>query len=189
VAPSADVTYSADASASMSGADVGIVVVGETPYAEGYGDVDGPECGFCSPAQLEEKSLTLQASDQAVIDKVCGAIAKCVVLVVSGRPQVIGDQQLGSIDSLVASWLPGSEGGGVADVLFGRKPFTGRLSVSWPRSEDQVPINVGDRDYHPLYPYGWGLRPGSRDRATELQDQVLAGRASSGWEARLAAIP
>jgi beta-glucosidase len=188
VAPSAEVTYSEDASASMAGADVGIVVVGETPYAEGYGDIEGPECGFCSPEQLEEKSLTLQATDQAVIDKVCAAIAKCVVLVVSGRPQVIDSGRLGNIDALVASWLPGSEGAGVADVLFGRKPFTGRLSVSWPRSEDQVPINVGDRDYHPLYPYGWGLRPGTRDRATELQDQVLAGRASPGWESRLAAM-
>ncbi|HEV7758271.1 MAG TPA: glycoside hydrolase family 3 protein [Acidimicrobiales bacterium] len=157
VAPRADVTFSADASASMAGADVGIVVVGETPYAEGYGDVDGPECGFCSPAQLEEKSLSLLPGDVEVIDKVCGAISKCVVLVVSGRTQVLTDQ-LGEMDALVASWLPGSEGAGVADVLFGRQPFTGRLSVSWPRSEDQVPINVGDRNYHPLFPYGWGLR-------------------------------
>jgi beta-glucosidase len=157
VAPRADVTYSADASAPMAGADVGIVVVGETPYAEGYGDVDGPECGFCSPAQLEEKSLSLLPADVAVIDKVCGAVSKCVVLVVSGRTQVLTDQ-LGEMDALVASWLPGSEGAGVADVLFGRQPFTGRLSVSWPRSEDQVPINVGDRNYHPLFPYGWGLR-------------------------------
>jgi beta-glucosidase len=54
--------------------------------------------------------------------------------------------------------LPGSEGAGVADVLFGSEPFTGRLSVTWPRSEDQVPINVGDRNYQPLFPYGWGLR-------------------------------
>ena len=188
VAPRADVTYSADASASMAGADVGIVVVGETPYAEGFGDVGGPSCGFCTPAQLEEKSLSLQPADVEVIDRVCGAISKCVVLVVSGRPQVL-TEQLGSIDALVASWLPGSEGGGVADVLFGRQRFTGRLSVSWPRSETQVPINVGDRDYHPLFPYGWGLRPGSHDRATDLQDQVLAGRAPADWADRIAALP
>jgi beta-glucosidase len=61
------------------------------------------------------------------------------------------------LDALVASWLPGSEGAGVADVLFGREGFSGRLSVTWPRSEDQVPINVGDRNYRPLFPYGWGL--------------------------------
>jgi beta-glucosidase len=156
VAPRADVTYSADASASMAGADVGIVVVGETPYAEGFGDIDGPECGFCSPEQLEEKSLSLLPGDAAVVEKVCGAISRCVVLVVSGRPQVLTGQ-LGEIDALVASWLPGSEGAGVADVLFGRKGFSGKLPVSWPRSEDQVPINVGDRDYDPLFPYGWGL--------------------------------
>jgi beta-glucosidase len=79
-----------------------------------------------------------------------------VVLVVSGRPQVLTDQ-LGRMDALVASWLPGSEGGGVADVLFGRRAFSGKLSVTWPRSESQVPINVGDRDYRPLYAYGHGL--------------------------------
>jgi beta-glucosidase len=163
VAPDATVTYSADASAPMAGADVGIVVVGETPYAEGFGDVGGPECGFCTPAQLEEKSLSLQAGDREVIDRVCGAIRRCVVLVVSGRPQVLTDQ-LGEMDALVASWLPGSEGVGVADVLFGRRAFTGRLSMTWPRSEDQVPINVGDRRYDPLFPYGWGLRTHGRHR-------------------------
>jgi len=157
VAPRANVTFSEDASAPMTGADVGIVVVGETPYAEGFGDVGGPECGFCTPAQLEEKSLTLLPGDQAVVDKVCGAIPTCVVLIVSGRPQVITDQ-LGEMDALVASWLPGSEGAGVADVLFGRRRFTGRLSVTWPRSVDQVPINVGDPGYDPLFPYGFGLR-------------------------------
>jgi beta-glucosidase len=156
VAPQATVTYSIDASAPMTGADVGVVVVGETPYAEGFGDVGGPECGFCTPAQLEEKSLSLQPGDRAVIDKVCDAIETCVVLVVSGRPQVLTDQ-LGKMDALVASWLPGSEGAGVADVLFGKRPFTGKLSMTWPRTEAQVPINVGDSDYDPLFPYGWGL--------------------------------
>jgi beta-glucosidase len=62
------------------------------------------------------------------------------------------------MDGLVASWLPGSQGEGVADVLFGRRPFTGRLSMTWPRSLEQEPINVGDRHYDPLFPYGYGLR-------------------------------
>ena len=141
----------------MTGADVGVVVVGETPYAEGYGDVGGPECGFCSPEQLEEKSLSLLPGDKAVIDEVCDAIATCVVIVVSGRPQVLTDQ-LDKMDALVASWLPGSEGAGVADVLFGNQPFTGTLPMTWPRSEAQVPINVGDEDYDPLFAFGWGLR-------------------------------
>jgi beta-glucosidase len=55
------------------------------------------------------------------------------------------------------SWLPGSEGAGVADVLFGRHAFTGRLPVSWPRGESQEPVNIGDRAYDPLFPYGYGL--------------------------------
>jgi beta-glucosidase len=192
VAPRARITYSADASAPTDGSDVGVVVVGETPYAEGFGDVGGPECGFCTPAQLEEKSLRLPAADRAVIDTVCGAIARCVVLVVSGRPQVLTDQ-LGRIDALVASWLPGSEGAGVADVLFGRRPFTGRLPVTWPRTEAQVPINVGDADYRPLFPYGWGLRTGAADRGDAVatardaaQATVLAGRAPADWAARVA---
>jgi beta-glucosidase len=164
VAPRAHVTYSADASAPTAGSDVGVVVVGETPYAEGYGDVGGPSCTWCTPPQAEPKSLTLQPADRAVVQKVCAALARCAVLVVSGRPQVLTDQ-LGDIDALVASWLPGSEGAGVADVLFGRRPFTGRLSMTWPRTVDQVPINVGDPDYRPLYPYGWGLRTDAgRDR-------------------------
>jgi beta-glucosidase len=112
----------------------------------------------------------------------------------------------------VASWLPGSEGAGVADVLFGKRPFTGRLSMTWPRSADQVPINVGDANYQPLYPFGWGLRTGDggqhssasiqelesqlKDSANRddilafmhdlAQDSVVAGRAPSDWAARIA---
>jgi beta-glucosidase len=167
VAPQADVTYSADGSAPTGGADVGVVVVGETPYAEGYGDVGGPAWPWGTPQQQEPKSLSLQPADRAVVDRVCSAIATCVVLIVSGRPQVVTDQ-LAQMDALVASWLPGSEGAGVADVLFGRRPFTGRLSMTWPRTAEQVPINVGDRDYRPAYPYGWGLRTDrGRDRIAQ----------------------
>jgi beta-glucosidase len=189
VAPGANVTFSEDASASMDGADVGIVVVGETPYSEGFGDIGGPECGFCTPTQLEEKSLSLQADDQAVVDAVCGTIERCVVLIVSGRPQVVTDQ-IDEMDALVASWLPGSEGAGVADALFGRQSFTGRLSVTWPASEDQVPINAGDADYDPQFPYGWGLRTDGRTTGvTQLQDLVLAGQGPPDWASRIAAMP
>jgi beta-glucosidase len=181
VAPKAQVTYSADASAPTAGADVGVVVVGESSYAEGYGDVGGPECGWCSPAQQEAKSLSLQPADKAVIDKVCSAISTCVVVVVSGRTQVLTDQ-LGEIDALVASWLPGSEGAGVADVLFGRQPFTGRLSMTWPRSEGQVPINVGDADYQPLFPFGWGLRTDSP------HDRLLAAAGDPAVRTQLPAL-
>ncbi|MFF7357896.1 CIA30 family protein [Streptomyces filipinensis] len=138
-----DVTYSRDASAPTDGYDVGVVVVGETPYAEGVGDVGNGH------------SLELSAADQAAVDKVCAAM-KCAVLIVSGRPQLIGDR-LGGIDALVASWLPGTEGEGVADVLYGTRPFTGQLPVTWPKSESQLPVNVGDASYDPQFPYGWGL--------------------------------
>jgi len=57
----------------------------------------------------------------------------------------------------VAAWLPGSEGAGVADTLFGARPFTGKLPVSWPRTLSREPINVGDPHYNPLYPFGYGL--------------------------------
>ena len=174
VAPTAGVTYSRDASAPTAGSDVGVVVVGETPYAEGFGDVGGPEWGY-DPADAgrlrEEKSLQLQAEDKATVDKVCTVLPTCVVLVVSGRTQVLSDQ-LPVMDALVASWLPGTEGAGVADVLFGDRPFTGQLPVSWPRSEAQVPVDVGDLEYDPAFPFGWGLRTDS-GRA-RLATEVIA---------------
>lgn len=139
----ASVTYSKDASADTAGYDVGVVVVGETPYAEGIGDVGNGH------------DLELSDADKAAVDKVCAAM-KCAVLIVSGRPQLIGDR-LDGIDALVASWLPGTEGDGVADVLFGKRAFTGQLPVTWPKSEAQLPINVGDKAYDPQFPYGWGL--------------------------------
>ncbi|CAL9569256.1 glycoside hydrolase family 3 protein [Streptomyces sp. enrichment culture] len=138
-----DITWSKDASAPTAGHDVGVVVVGETPYAEGVGDVGNGH------------DLELSDADKAAVDKVCAAM-RCAVLIVSGRPQLLGDR-LGEIDALVASWLPGTEGAGVADVLYGRRPFTGQLPVTWPKSEAQLPINVGDTAYDPQFPYGWGL--------------------------------
>jgi beta-glucosidase len=89
---------------------------------------------------------------------VCAAAKRCVVVIVSGRPLIVDPERLAEIDALVAAWLPGSEGAGVADTLFGERPFTGKLPMSWPRTLDQEPINVGDADYDPLYPYGYGLR-------------------------------
>jgi beta-glucosidase len=160
-ATSGAVTYSADASAPVGNADVGIVVVGETPYAEGFGDVGGPQWsdnGVLRPA----KTMTFSDADKAAIDKVCAAVATCVVSIVSGRPLVIDPAQLPHIDALVASWLPGSEGDGVSDTLFGTRPFTGKLSFTWPRSVAQEPINVGDSTYDPLFAYGFGLRTQAR---------------------------
>ena len=156
-----DVVYSEDASAPIPHRAVGLVVVGETPYAEGFGDVGGPQWAW-DPADdgvaRPRQTMELSDADTEAVEKVCAATVTCTVLVVSGRPVVIPPALLEQTDALVASWLPGSEGIGVADVLFGRARFTGKLPVSWPRSVDQEPINVGDADYEPLYPYGFGLR-------------------------------
>jgi beta-glucosidase len=157
------VTFSEDASAPIDRKQLGVVVVGETPYAEGFGDVGGPQWAW-DPGDngipRPVKDMQISAPDRAAIDKVCSATVKCVVVVVSGRPLIIDPQQLGRIDALVEAWLPGSEGAGVADTLFGDRPFTGKLPVTWPRTLDQEPINVGDAHYDPLYPFGYGLRTG-----------------------------
>ncbi|RWW04538.1 hypothetical protein GW17_00032230 [Ensete ventricosum] len=117
-----------------------IVVVGEHPYAETFGD---------------SLNLTLAAPGPTTIQRVCGAV-KCVVVLVTGRPVVI-EPYLTVMDALVAAWLPGSEGQGVADVLFGDSGFTGRLPGTWFRSVDQLPMNAGDPHYDPLFPLGFGL--------------------------------
>jgi beta-glucosidase len=155
------VTYSQDASAPIPKGATGVVVVGETPYSEGFGDVNGPQWGF-DPGDhgvlRPQQKMLLNDTDKAAIDKVCAKAAKCVVVVVSGRPLIIDPAQLNSMDALVEAWLPGAEGGGVSDPLFGKTPYMGKLPVTWPKTIDQEPINVGDANYHPLYPYGWGLR-------------------------------
>lgn len=155
------VRYSEDASRPIPRKAVGVVVVGETPYAEGFGDVGGPQWAY-DPADhnvpRQPQTMQLSAADREAVETVCAATTSCTVLVVSGRPMVIPPDLLAQTDALVASWLPGSEGAGVADVLFGKRPFTGKLPVSWPRTLAQEPINVGDPGYDPLYPYGFGLR-------------------------------
>jgi beta-glucosidase len=157
------VTYSADASAPIHRGDLGIVVVGETPYSEGFGDVGGPQWAYDpgdNGVPRPVKDMQLSAADKAAVDKVCTEAAKCAVVVVSGRPLIIDPAQRNAADGLVAAWLPGSEGAGVADTLFGVRPFNGRLPVSWPRTLSQEPINKGDANYDPLYRFGWGLRTG-----------------------------
>lgn len=161
VAPHATITYSKDASASMAGYGVGVVVVGETPYAEGVGDVGNGH------------TLQLSVADRAAVDKVCGAM-KCVVMTVSGRPLDITGI-VPEAAGVVASWLPGTEGEGVADVLFGNKPFTGRLPETWAKAESQLPVNVGDATYDPLYAYGWGLRTDNGHGRLDTVRHQLAG--------------
>jgi beta-glucosidase len=134
------VTYSRDGSGA-EGADAGVVVIGETPYAEGPGD---------------RPDLSLAAEDVAAVRAVKRAGVPTVVVLVSGRPLIL-DAILADADAIVAAWLPGTEGAGVADVLFGDFAPTGKLSHSWPRTMAQVPVNWGDSAYDPLYPYGHGL--------------------------------
>ncbi|CAI9760913.1 unnamed protein product [Fraxinus pennsylvanica] len=117
-----------------------IVVVGEPPYSETNGD---------------SLNLTLPDPGPSIITNVCGSV-KCVVVLITGRPVVI-QPYLDQIDALVAAWLPGTEGQGVADVLFGDYGFTGKLSRTWFKTVDQLPMNVGDRHYDPLFPFGYGL--------------------------------
>ena len=140
VSQNTKVTFSKDGSGSV-GADLGIVVIGETPYAEMLGD---------------RKDLNLAPEDVAVVEKMAQANIPVVVVLLSGRPMVI-NRVLDICDAFVAAWLPGTEGRGVTDVLFGDHKPTGKLSFSWPRSMDQIPINVGDRTYDPLFRYGFGL--------------------------------
>jgi beta-glucosidase len=120
---------------------VAVVVVGETPYAEFFGD---------------RADLSLAAEDRTAIANAKASGVPVVVVVVSGRPLILGDA-LAQSDAVVAAWLPGTEGDGVADVLFGAYKPTGKLSFTWPRSMDQIPINAGDKSYDPLFPFGFGL--------------------------------
>jgi beta-glucosidase len=159
-AGNATVTYSATASAPVPHGATGVVVVGETPYAEGFGDVNGPRWAY-DPGDHNVprpvKTMQLSDADKAAVDRVCAAAAKCIVVVVSGRPLQIDPKQLNETDALVAAWLPGSEGEGVADDLFGAAPYIGKLPVTWPRTVSQEPINIGDPSYDPQYAYGFGL--------------------------------
>lgn len=118
-----------------------IIVVGEPPYAETAGD---------------SMDLTMIDPGPSVISNVCETV-KCVVVVISGRPIVI-EPYLSSIDALVAAWLPGTEGQGVADALFGDYGFTGKLPRTWFKNVDQLPMNVGDPHYDPLFPFDFGLK-------------------------------
>ncbi|XVE60448.1 hypothetical protein DITRI_Ditri05aG0129300 [Diplodiscus trichospermus] len=120
--------------------DYAIVMVGEVPYAETRGD---------------SQNLTIPHPGPKTIQNVCKSI-KCVVVLISGRPVVI-EPYLSAMDALVAAWLPGSEGQGVADVLFGDYGFTGKLARTWFKRVDQLPMNYGDPNYDPSFPFGFGL--------------------------------
>jgi beta-glucosidase len=149
VGPGTKVTFAKDGSGGK-GADVGVLVIGESPYAEGNGDT---------------ADLSLAPEDLAAFRKLKSAGIPVVVVLISGRPLII-EPILGQADAIIAAWLPGTEGQGIADVLFGDYAPTGKLSFSWPRSMKQIPINVGDSKYDPLFPFGFGLSYSHRPAAT-----------------------
>lgn len=125
-------------------ANVGIVIVSEKPYAEGFGDNANP---------------TIDKGDLEAIERVRQYSNKVIVIMLSGRPLMIADQ-LPAWDAAVAAWLPGSEGGGVADVLFGHQPFTAKLPLTWPANVQQLPVSVNGgtiNNTKPLFERGFGL--------------------------------
>ncbi|AGB40278.1 beta-glucosidase-like glycosyl hydrolase [Halobacteroides halobius DSM 5150] len=126
----------------LNQADVAIAVVGEKAYAEGKGD---------------DADLELSVSDKRELQRIEESGKPMVVILVSGRPMIVSPR-IENWDVFVAAWLPGTAGGGVADVIFGDYNFTGKLPVSWPRSVEQLPLNVGDKNYNPLFNYGYGLK-------------------------------
>ncbi len=146
VAKEAMISWSLDG-AGASGAEVGVVVIGEKPYAEGVGD---------------SSDLSLSAEDLQTLAAVKKAGIPVVLVLLSGRPLILGPA-LEQADGVVAAWLPGSEGGGVADILFGVAKPVGRLSRTWPRSLAQLPLTIASEPTasDPQFPFGFGLGYGN----------------------------
>ena len=121
--------------------DIIIAVVGETPYAEMKGD---------------RESLELSNKDKILIEKLIKTGKPIVLILISGRPMII-TPYLEYVDAVLAAWFPGTEGIGVADLLFGDVSPSAKLSFSWPKNMGQIPINYGNKTYDPLFPLGYGL--------------------------------
>jgi beta-glucosidase len=166
-AGAANVTYSASgAGVDMSAFDAVIAVIGETPYAEGAGDI-GPSGTLRHSGRYPE--------DLAVLEQVAGKGKPVITVLVAGRP-VYANDLMNLSDSFVMAWLPGTEGKGVADVLFkSGAGFTGKLSFSWPKSVCQAVLNQGDKDYAPLFATGYGLKYGRKSRVGKLDTAYPAG--------------
>jgi beta-glucosidase len=164
-------TLSADGSgreASRQLHDVAVVVIGETPYAEGMGDIrTGHDVIVQAGSQINGMLKVLEPygnttvlaklhpEDLQVIKNISSRGVPVIAVLISGRP-LVTNLELEASSVFVAAWLPGSEGRGVADVLFGGENFSGKLAFSWPKSAEQI-TGVGDEDYDPLFPLGFGL--------------------------------
>lgn len=126
-------------------AEIGIAVVGEKPYAEGLGDNELPR---------------ISREDRQAIARMRGSVQTLVVVIIAGRPLIVTDD-IPNWDAVVMAWLPGSEGDGFADVLFGHVPFTGTLPLPWPARVRQLPMNPDGTTSNgsaPLFPRGYGLK-------------------------------
>jgi beta-glucosidase len=154
--------------------DVAVVVFGEDPYAEFQGDV--PDLMFRD-----------KADSLALLHRYRAAGIKTVSVFLSGRPLWV-NRHLNASDAFVAAWLPGSEGDGVADLLFGKADFRGKLSFSWPKRADQFNLNVGDKSYDPLFGFGYGLSYAKPRKLGVLSEQsglaVGADFPTGSWLAR-----
>jgi beta-glucosidase len=170
VAASTTVTFNATGAGIDGSYRAAIAVVGETPYAEGMGDRPG--------------AMGLDNTDLQAINTLRASGVPVIVVLVSGRPLDIA-AQLPNWSALVAAWLPGTEGQGVADVLFGVAQPTGKLPMTWMSSASQQPINDGDGK-PPLFPFGFGLAYGgtqTRDAYTQIEAESFSSQAGVQVEA------
>ncbi|KAG7559944.1 Glycoside hydrolase family 3 C-terminal domain superfamily [Arabidopsis thaliana x Arabidopsis arenosa] len=142
-------TPSEETLASVKGFSYAIVAVGETPYAETLGD---------------NSELTIPLNGNDIVTAVAEKIPTLVVLF-SGRPMVLEPPVLEKTEALVAAWLPGTEGQGISDVIFGDYDFEGKLPVSWLKRVDQLPLTVDANLYDPLFPLGFGLNYNSGENS------------------------
>ena len=131
-------------------AKTGIVVVAEPPYAEGVGD---------------SATLELPADDLATIAAVRPHVDDLVVVILSGRPVML-DRILPVADAVVAAWLPGTEGAGIGDVLFGDRPFTATTPYTWPTTPDDAPRTGRQPCDGAVFPLGYGLDADGRAART-----------------------
>ena len=144
-----EVVYDRDGKNNYFDSETAIIVVGEKPYAEFLGDING-KTNF---------ELELSKKHQEYIDLYSKNVSNVIVILISGRPLVV-TKQIEQSDAFVVAWLPGSEGDGIAELLFGDYNFKGKLPHSWPKSIDDFHVygpNYWDNSITPLFDFGFGL--------------------------------
>jgi beta-glucosidase len=150
------VTYSWDGSSVPPGTTAGVVVLYENPYAEFEGDTTDPAFSNTSTSQDPSGHVIYDGLADGIVATMSAAKIPLVLVLVTGRPVRI-ESYLPKFAAVVAAWLPGSEGEGVADVLYGDAKFSGVLSKSWPRDATTLPLSSLQSGASPLFAYGTGL--------------------------------